>query len=64
MTKHDEFIVLAHNNDIDGASEWGVWSGANAEAAAKATAARWLEQGWRYVAVRPVGDIIFRESGA
>ena len=60
----DQFIVLAHNNDIDGASEWGVFSGATAEAAAKATAARWSKQGWKYVAVRPVGNIISKEVAA
>jgi hypothetical protein len=51
-----QYIILAHNGDIDGPANWTVQRGAHALRAAQITAERWQKQGWEYVSIRPVGD--------
>lgn len=53
-----EYIVLAHNNDIDGPAHWVVYRTRDAATrAAKALSADWL-----YVAVRETGPVTYSES--
>jgi hypothetical protein len=63
MTKHDEFIVLAHDG-IDGPADWTVVGGPVALHSARITAKRWSDKGWKYVSIRPLGGGIITEEVA
>jgi hypothetical protein len=56
MSELQAYVLLAHNNDIDGPTEWSVFVGTTAKRDAIFVGERWSER-WPYVAIRPVGDI-------